>query len=448
MEGFLSQESFSPRPTDESQGDPWENVPTPKAFSSDESELKEMFFPRSGAAEKLRRLGSKYTLLERSSTVQVIYKLEVPVGKEETFVAAFWKQERVLRDYATEVTICKSAERSAPAASASSASSSGAPANAGNGAKRALNLAANDSTNGAATSSTSMNVLAANTAAVAAATTVAAASSVSSASSGNSPVIEASVPLPLHACKVCKAESRSDPCTEYIAGPLRRVKDSDEVGLTQSQGGTLTEVSSSSDLPGSSPHTGAPSGVAPSPLGKSKPVRSGSSVSWGSQIARFVERRCRTCGHLALDHTIEGKTVTYVLYMEFKTRAVFESAFAHPEDVASEGMKNCIARLYEPSVMELLDEQECSIRDDDSVIPASSDEDVSATESMDEMSEAHQRPAFRLSLWKAQNLPKRSDGTPHTWVVQVSQERKEKQTSFPLFICFSLLPRPSLASRF
>jgi hypothetical protein len=395
MEG--PSESFSPRPTDESQGDPWESVPTPKGANSEDSEWLIEETTRSApvvdrqshpTVEKMRRLGSKYVLLERSSTVQVIYKLEVPIGKEETFLAAFWKHERVLRGYATEVSICKTADRgAAPAA-----------AGVGSGARKNLNLG-DQSTHGTSASSLGVNVLAS-----------------SSASGSNSPVSEASVPLPSLACKVCKSEGRVEPCTEYIAGPLRRVKESiDETGLSQSQG--ASDLSASDSGLGSSPFSGN-SNVAPSPLGKTKPVRSGSAVSWGSQLARFVERRCKTCGHLALDHTLEGKTMTYVLYMEFKTRAAYESAFAHSEDVASEGMKNCIARLYEPSVMELLDEQEHFAPEDDSLAAVSSDEDVSATESIDELSEAQQRPAFRLSLWKAQNLPKRSDGTPHTWVVQ------------------------------
>jgi hypothetical protein len=391
MESRLSQESFSPRRTDESQGDPWENVPTPVAAESDD----ELFGPVVEEKEdkslfaKLRRIGSSQALRDRSSMLHVIYKLEIPLGKEETFLAAFWKHEPVLRKYATEVSICKSADVQPRV-------------------RKGLNFVGSGDSSVNLSSSTSV------------------ASTVNNSTS-NSPLSSSdgvSVPLPSNACKVCKSEGKADPCTEYIAGPLRRVKESGDEGASFAPssevhpmgGATQVAVGVETTALSSSPFAI----TATSPIGK-RTLRSNSGVSWSTQISRFVERRCRTCGHLALDHTSEGKTAVYVLHLEFKTRAAWESSFQSSEEVTSESMKNCIARLYEPSVLEQLDEHEPAMQDDSLQLGTHSslDEDLSAaTESMDEKSEKQPRPAFRLSLWKAQNLPRRSDGKPHTWIVQ------------------------------
>ncbi len=384
------EESFSPRRTTDESLDPWENVPPPQAA--------EPLDPRdNGAAptaadqrkSQLRRLGSTDVLRVRSSTVQVIYKLEIPLGKEETFLAAFWKHESQLRRYAIEVSICRSADTQRRARK-----------------NLATNFSGGANDNNAGTPSPPPSV----------------------------PVAEDELS---HACKVCHGEGRADPCTEYIAGPLRRVKEggpTNSEDLSQSDGSNAPSLASSSVSLSNSKDTAATGGIGgggggatvsaspshfhQSPFGR-KPARSQSGVFWASRISRFVERRCRTCGHLALDHTTEGKTATYMLYLEFKTRAAWESAFAHSEDVASDAMKNCIARFYEPSIMQILDEQVPEEPDYDEQYGSSMDEDLSAaTESIDEVSANKQREVFRLSVWKAQNLPRRSDGSPHTWVVQ------------------------------
>ena len=208
------------------------------------------------------------------------------------------------------------------------------------------------------------------------------------------------------ACKVCKSEGRGDPCGEYIAGPLRRVnkETSEKIAmedLSESGGSVTLQMSSSS------------------PIGK-KAGRSNSTGMFhrNSKRSRFVERRCKGCGHLALDHTAEGKTSSYMMYLEFKTRAAYESNIQSHDDVVSETMKNCITRLYEPSVMEILDEE---VPDDEMTSFVSSmDDDLSATESsMLEKDTQVPDEIFRLSLWKAKDLPARVDGTPHTWVMQV-----------------------------
>jgi hypothetical protein len=164
----------------------------------------------------------------------------------------------------------------------------------------------------------------------------------------------------------------------------------------------------------------------PSPKKKTAPlvVSKHASItgSLRSRVLNFVERRCRICGHLPHDHA-GSVVVTFALNLDFKTRAAWASAFASFDDVASEAMKDCIARVYEPSVLRILDEHTAA-RDhsvDDSVHSFLEDDDLSAaTESItgEQSDFLENKRFFRFTLWKAQNLPSRGDGRPHTWVVQ------------------------------
>jgi hypothetical protein len=104
------EESFSPRRTTDESLDPWENVPPPQATVPLDPRDNGAVAAADQRKHQLRRLGSADVLMARSSTVQVIYKLEIPLGKEETFLAAFWKHESQLRRYAIEVSICRSAD--------------------------------------------------------------------------------------------------------------------------------------------------------------------------------------------------------------------------------------------------------------------------------------------------------------------------------------------------
>jgi hypothetical protein len=298
---------------------------------------------RSLLASYKELLGSK-TLLEQSPVVQVVYKVEVPIGKAETFLAAFWKHEATLQSYCLRVSLCKSLDGVKGVAKTEEANPD-----------------------------------------------------------------EEQQQQHGKFCRGCLEEQRGEPCTDFIPGPLRRVKEEtrtmrsvseqfereeqpplprrskdDNTRLSRSisevtdeqSTSERTSLSHSTSAAVAPAHTNAIGGsgssaatamLATSPSPKKKPAplvkHAGITGAWRSRVLNFVERRCRLCGHLPHEHA--GSVVaTFVLNLDFKTRAAWASAFSSFDDIASEAMKDCIARVYEPSVLRIVDEQ-TAVADDE-----------------------------------------------------------------------------------
>ncbi len=104
--------------------------------------------------------------------------------------------------------------------------------------------------------------------------------------------------------------------------------------------------------------------------------------------------------------------------LDFKTRAAWESSFATFDDVASEAMKDCIARVYEPSVLRIVDDRRIEPEPEPERLFFDDEDPASESITADREDILEGRNFFRFSVWKAQNLPPRVDGTPHTWIVQ------------------------------
>lgn len=348
--------------------------------------------------------------LQFSPAVQVVYKMEVPIGRAETFMAAYWKHESTLRSYCTQVSLCRAVVSDG----------------------KAKNLE----------SSTASEV----------------------ASDGTSEGTHRASTL----CRACLQEGRADCCTEFVSGPLRRFKDEvtrpsrsgSDIGLVSAEhdppllvvpmtsnardlmvsGSPETAAAAASPIPCKNTAVGGPAAVpatnaallatgsataSPSKWKVSTPVRQGRRV--GKRGLKF-ERRCRACDHSPLDHAREGSTVTtFTLYLDFKTRAAWESAFSSFDDVVSDAMKDCVARAFEPSVSRIVDErvlEPVSTSGYGAVGGGYADEDDDTSAASESTTADHQprleepRRFFRFTLWRAQNLPANADGSPHTWIVQ------------------------------
>lgn len=365
--------SWSPRgaETTEDTVDVWEGVPL---------EAQPVPAPRA-PKPRPELVGASYRqLLGRNfhlddGAIQVLYKMEVPTGKAETFLAAFWKHEASLQAYSSGVSIAR-ALVDAPVPATATADAAEEPGG----------------------------------------------------------------------CRACLREGRAEPCEEYAPGALRRVKDFErqranseaEEGTTSSSPPRPTasagSVPSSPGTPVLATHvsrsaSAGPGGPVVSPQ-KKKSVAAARTAggAWRKRRAhKFVERRCRTCQHLPHDHAAEGSAVvTFTLSLDFKTRAAWMSAYPSIDDVVSEPMRDCIARFYEPTVCKVIDELNVGPSAFEYAGSSMDDEELSAaTESLtsergggEDDDLLKQARFFRFSLWKAQNLPTRADGTPHTWVVQ------------------------------
>lgn len=219
-------------------------------------------------------LGSNFHTAE--GCIQVTYRMEVPTGKAETFMAAFWKHERSLQAYCTRVRVYKSLDgirSEPPRMNSDEIVQEGALCHA--------------------------CVL-----------------------EGRSDPCPLFVPGPLRRVKEQDREERkrslSDAHEDVPAALLSGAT------VSSSPPSSMMPVESLSTSGGSapaheehipsSPQHGSPGVIGPSTMSPAKKkIVSRQQSAWRKRIIKFVERRCRSCNHLPHEHASEGSSVAYTM---------------------------------------------------------------------------------------------------------------------------------------